>query len=326
MSNNERNISYSSTLANILAGFVKEKQAVGYKYKKGASLLRQLDELCICQGLEEETLPKDIVLLWIKRRPNETDATQNGRISIIRCLAEYMLRLNYPAYIYPNRANQIERNHYVPYIFSEKEISNIFYHVDIYPVTSVSPNRHLILPVLFRMLYGCGLRISEALNLKVEDVDLKRGIISIHQAKLDKKRIVPMAPSLSKRCRLYSASINMESNAFFFPSPYGGRFDERTIYGHFRKILWNVGISHGGRGRGPRLHDFRHTYSVHCLKKWVTEGKDLSSLLPYLSAYLGHVDLRGTQYYLRLTAELYPDIVAAVEEKFSTMIPEVNES
>jgi integrase/recombinase XerD len=326
MNNNEKNITYSSTLAHILTGFVKEKQAVGYTYKKGASVLRQLDELCICEGLEEETLPKDIVLLWINRRTHETDATQNGRISIIRCLAEYMARLNYPAYIYPNRAHQIERNQYVPYIFSEKEISSIFYHVDTYPVSSVSPNRHLILPVLFRMLYGCGLRISEALNLKVEDVDLQKGIISIHHAKLDKERIVPMSPSLTKRCRLYSASINMKSNAFFFPSPYGEHFNERTLYGHFRKILWNVGISHGGRGRGPRLHDFRHTYAVHCLKKWVTEGKDLSSLLPYLSVYLGHVDLRGTQYYLRLTAELYPAIVAAVEEKFSIILPEVNES
>ena len=94
------------------------------------------------------------------------------------------------------------------------------------------------------------------------------------------------------------------------------------MYHLFRGILWKVGISHSGKG--PRLQDIRHSYSVHCLKKWVLNGEDLTSLLPYLSAYLGHVDLRGTQHYLRLTADLYPEIIASVEQNFSFLIPEVS--
>jgi integrase/recombinase XerD len=86
--------------------------------------------------------------------------------------------------------------------------------------------------------------------------------------------------------------------------------------------LWKAGISHSGKG--PRLHDFRHTFAVHCLKKWVLDEEDITNLLPYLSAFLGHVDLRGTQHYLRLTADLYPKIIASVEQNFSTLIPEVS--
>jgi len=155
------------------------------------------------------------------------------------------------------------------YIFSEKELKNIFTICDNYPVSNVSPNRHLILPLVLRMLYGCGLRISEALNLKCNDIDLKQGTLFIRDAKFGKERIVPMAKTLTQRCRQYVDKVhNYNScNPFFFPSPYGGRYNESTIYKLFRQILWKVGISHSGKG--PRLHDVRHSYSVHCLKKWV---------------------------------------------------------
>ncbi|QGU00314.1 Integrase/recombinase, RitB [Candidatus Syntrophocurvum alkaliphilum] len=89
----------------------------------------------------------------------------------------------------------------------------------------------------------------------------------------------------------------------------------------FRKIIWQANISHSGKG--PRLHDLRHTFAVHCLKKWVLAGENLTNLLPYLSVYLGHNDLRGTQHYLRLTSDLYPTITTSVEQHFSNTIPEV---
>ena len=73
---------------------------------------------------------------------------------------------------------------------------------------------------------------------------------------------------------------------------------------------------------GPRLHDFRHGLAVNCLKKWVMAGNDLTIMLPYLAAYMGHSDFRATQYYLRLTSDLYPDILRRVEAEFSYVIPE----
>ena len=132
-----------------------------------------------------------------------------------------------------------------------------------------------------------------------------------------------MADSLTKRCQTYveRARLGKRGNRFFFPSPYGGHYTNATIYKLFREILRQAGISHLGRGKGPRVHDFRHIYSVNCLKKWAFEGKDLTNYLPYLSAYLGHEDLRGSQRYLRLTADLYPEMTKKIEQICSSIIP-----
>ncbi len=318
----KKNILYESILGELIAGYIEEKRAVGYKYIKGSSLLKQLDTLVLKKNLQKKELTKELVLLWTKKRENETDSNRNRRISIVRGLAKYMVRLGYEAYIIPPNAVTIARYSYVPYIFSETEIKNIFQICDSYPVSYISPNRHLVLSLLLRMLYGCGLRISEALNLKNDDIDFKQGTLFIRSTKFGKERIVPMANTLTERCQKYATKVHSykSSNSFFFPSPYGGHYSESTIYKLFREILWKAGISHSGKG--PRLHDFRHSFSVHCLKKWVLNKEDLTNLLPYLSAYLGHVDLRGTQHYLRLTADLYPEIIASVEHNFSSLIPE----
>ncbi|WP_077600836.1 tyrosine-type recombinase/integrase [Oceanobacillus sojae] len=318
-----RTIVFQSILSEVIAGYIEEKRAVGYKYKKGSSLLKQFDTLVINETLSDIKLPKELVLLWTKKRNNETASTRNGRISIIRGLATYMVRLGYDAYIFPASSVSIERYSYVPYIFSKVELSNILSVCDNYPISNVSPNKHLILPLLFRVLYGCGLRISEALNLRLKDVDLNQGTLFIKDTKFGKERKIPMAETLTRHCSVYVEKVHQlfSNDTFLFPSPFGGRYKESTIYKLFRQILWKAGISHSGKG--PRLHDLRHTFAVHCLKKWVLNEEDITNLLPYLSAFLGHVDLRGTQHYLRLTADLYPKIIDSVEQNFSSLIPEV---
>lgn len=315
---------FTSNLGNLIEGYVKEQRAIGYKYIKGASLLRQLDIYLEQNHLVEKRLTKEMVLFWTKKKPNESDSTRNGRISIARGFARYMVRLGYEAYIHPGAAVTITRYSYIPYIFTEEEMRNIFVSCDNFPVSDVSPNRNRVLQLLIRMLYGCGLRISEALSLKLDDVDLENGILFVREAKLGKERLVPMAETLTKQCRQYSNEVHKyeTTNSYFFPSPYGGHYKDGTVYKLFRDLLWKAGISHSGKG--PRLHDLRHSFSVHCLKKWVLKGEDLTNLLPYLSTYLGHVDLRGTHHYLRLTADLYPMITASIEKHFSTLIPEVD--
>lgn len=315
---------FQSILRNLISGYIEEKRAVGYKFNKGSSLLRQFDNLAANEGLSELKLPKELVLLWTEKRPNETISTQNGRISTIRGLAKYMIRLGYQAYIFPPTSTSIERYSYIPYIFSETELKNLFLICDEYPITNVSPNRHLILPLLFRLLYGCGIRISEALKLKVKDVDLEQGTLLISDSKFGKERMIPISNNLKKRFQEYIKNVHYlnSSTSFLFQSPFGGRYSESTIYKLFRGILWKAKISHSGKG--PRLHDFRHTFAVHCLKKWVINEENITNLLPYLSAYLGHNDLRGTQRYLRLTVDLYPNIINSVEKNLSFLIPEVS--
>lgn len=316
---------YKSALSVPIKGYIAEKQALGYAFKKGAALLTSFDSYAHSHYLTENVLSKQLVMDWTARKPNETISTQYGRISLLRGLAEYMNRVGYSAYVYPKATNAVNRYTYIPYIFSNDEVRRIFEVCDQYTPNNCAPNRHLVLPLLLRMLYGCGLRISEAVQLTIQDIDLNNGFIYIHNAKFNKERILPMSESLKERCREYCkiAEIGMFGNPYFFPSPYGGHYSEATLYKLFRDVLRRAKISHLGRGKGPRIHDFRHTFAVNCLKKWVLGGRDLHNSLPYLSAYLGHEDMRGSQRYLRLTADLYPDITSKIEESCSYIIPEV---
>ena len=94
------------------------------------------------------------------------------------------------------------------------------------------------------------------------------------------------------------------------------------FYRVYRRFLWRAKISHGGKGCGPRVYDFRHTYAVHCLKKWVEEEKDLTVYLPVLKTYMGHDSFTETAYYLHLTADVFPDITLKMETRYPGIIPE----
>lgn len=182
---------------------------------------------------------------------------------------------------------------------------------------------YLIMPVLFRMLYCCGLRVSEATNLLAGDVDLEHGVLTIRNSKFGKTRYVPMSNELTAICANYAKTrlVGTVNEDWFFAAPDGGRYNIRSIYTVFRDLLWKAGISHGGRSKGPRLHDFRHTFCVHCLQKWTLSGDDPTTLLPRLSTYLGHNDFSATEQYLRMTAEAYPEVSRLMEEKYGYIIP-----
>jgi len=314
--------SYASVLADVIEGFVLERQALGYTFRKQSASLRRFDKFCVEVGHNEVCLSKGLAMSWAEKKRFESEDARNRRIRLVRMLARYMVRSGYDAYVYPDHLGVSRSDTYQPYLFSETELAGFLTRVDRCPPARSSPHRHLILPLLFRMLYGCGLRLSEALLLSVDDVNTKEGILTIRNGKFHKDRMVPMSPSLAERCCVYMNAMHpmRRPEQTFFPSPKGGRYSETAIYQYFRRFLWEAGISHGGRGKGPRLHDLRHVFAVHCLKRWVRNGVDLTVALPYLSAYLGHAGLKGTQRYLRLTAELYPHIVTAMDERFGHLL------
>ena len=179
---------FQSPLAVPITGYIAEKRATGHKFEKGARLLKGFDSFVCSRNLQEATLTKALVMEWTARKPNETASTQGGRISLMRGLAVYMNRIGYAAYVVPKALITIDRYAYIPYIFSSDEMKAIFEVCDRYPSHDVTPNRHPMLPLLLRILYGCGLRISEALHLTIPDVDLDKGTLFIRHTKFNKER------------------------------------------------------------------------------------------------------------------------------------------
>lgn len=315
---------YKGPFAEHIRNHVQLKQAVGYKYDSEARHLLRFSDFTCRRYPEATALTKEIVLEWCSKKEYEAQANQCTRASIIRQFAVYLDSMGEKAYTIP-KGYYPEEEQYIPYIYTEDELKAFFYETDKCHYVNECPYRHFIMPVFFRMIYSCGLRSSEARLLKVEDVDLETGILTIHHSKDNNSRLVPMSDELTERCRRYSCQVHMLSKEtdYFFPGIAGKPMTIGNVYHNFRRFLWKAGISHGGRGKGPRVHDFRHAYACHCLKKWVLQGKDLNAYLPVLKTYMGHFSFEDTAYYLRLTADIYPDISIRLEGSYPDIIPSV---
>ncbi len=315
---------FNSILGPIIFDLICEKRGLGYHYDKELRDLVRFDRFCVSIGHDVLSLPRELADAWTSKQAHETEVNRQRRISLLRVLGIYMKKCGYPAWIYPPHGTSQSTATYVPYIFTRAELAALLTSVDACLPDSNSKYRDLVLPVLFRVLYGTGLRIAEALALQRSDLDLRNGTLDIRQAKFDKERCIPIHPVLLERMTLYLGKLDcvFSPDGPLFPGPAGMAYSVPTIYNYFRRFLWQARIPHHGRGHGPRLHDLRHSFAVHCLKKWVLDGVDLTVALPYLSVYMGHVGLKSTQGYLRLTAELYPTIVVAVERQLGSIIPE----
>lgn len=313
---------YFSGFAPHIIGLIEQKQALGYKYGSESAMLRRFDSFCTERYSSEIVLSREVVLDWATKRPCEHPGTLQGRITPVKELEKYMVKLGYQAFILPKGIlPRIPK--YMPHIYSNDELKRLFKQIDHCHYCSEVPHRHRIMPVFFRMLYCCGLRLSEARLLKVKDVDLYAGVITVTNAKLGKHRQLPVSPELLERLKAYSQGVHTLSalDDWLFPG-YGGKpMTMGNVEKNLRKFLWQAGISHGGRGKGPRVHDFRSTFAVHCLRGWVLEGKDLRAYIPVLQAYMGHVSFGDTAYYLHLTADLFPNITEQVERTFGGIIP-----
>ena len=150
----------------------------------------------------------------------------------------------------------------------------------------------------------------------------EKGYIHVLEAKNHKERLIPIHPLLMLRCRELKEKIHATSpdDEYFFMILPGKPMTLGNVYKNFRRYLEQAGISH--TGKGPRIHDFRHTYCVNLLRKWADEGKDLIAYLPYMRTMLGHESFEETAYYLKLTAERFPYIKERMKESFPDLIKE----
>jgi integrase/recombinase XerD len=313
---------FRSPLATLMSDFIREKQSLGYKYEIGIHALRRLDRFLCRMQRTATALPREVVEHWIAPRPHEQPGTRKLRLTLVRQFALYLHRRGHEAFVPEGTERRVHTQGFTPYIFSHRQIKSLLQAADQLPPDKRCPLRHFIMPEMFRLLYGCGMRVGEVTHLTVADVDLVAGIMTVREGKFHKDRLVPMAPSLTARLREYSRTLGARNpTAWFFPAPDGGPYSNETVYGIFRRLLRECAIPHRGRGKGPRLHDIRHGFAVHRLQAWYREGVDLGAKLPILAAYMGHRSLLSTQHYLRITPEIFPEINARLDRHLGHIIP-----
>ncbi len=311
----------------LLIQYVQMKQALGYNFGTTADGLKRFSKFSLQFEVENHVLNKELVEAWTVKRPNEKDVTCYNRLNDLKRFAKYLTDLGYDAYIPACKIN-INRKTYVPYIFNDAEVRLFFNECDKIKPHPLS-NKHLLLPTLFRLLYGCGLRISEAVALKLKNIDFAEKVITIYQSKHDKDRLIPMSVSLTKCMKSYHDAIHNLSTPddYLFINKDKTAITADAVYRNFRIILWRCGISHGGKSRGPRMHDFgRHTFAVNALRQLLKQGLSFYSALPILSTYLGHASISATEHYVRITQEVYPEILEKTSSYSAFVFPEVEQN
>ncbi len=307
---------FYSVYGPIMREFIDLKRSLGYKYVDVEYVLARFDRFMEERNEVSIGISKSIAEAWCFKSPNEASKSWYNRIQIIRSFAIYLGDRGYASYI-PLLPPM--RSTFVPYIFSKEEISRFFAACDeLQPTRNHLGSRVFMVPCLFRLMYGTGLRVSEVMQLKCGNVDLEEMHLIVLDSKNGKQRLVPISESLTAVCRDYlnyrqTQYTSQRSDAFFI-APDGCPCNTDNAHRWFKRVLYNARIPYSGRGAGPRLHDLRHTFSVHSLAGMAENGTDLYYSLPILSAYLGHQSVTATDRYVRLTSDMFPAIIKQQSE------------
>ena len=316
---------YGSCFGPYIQQFIEKKRSIGFVYEHEEWELKHFDQFCCERGVSEPSLSRTLVTEWGQLRENEYKTTSGSRFSVIRQFGLYLLSLDMEAYL-PN--NYSYRSKSKTHVLSDEEIIAVFKIIDQrQPVHNNLGFQRLSLEykVILRLIYCCGLRISEARLLKNQDVDFDAGTLRIMQSKGHKDRLVYFTSDIKQLLLQYHSEITSQYNCqaeWVFP----GRSPDRplpvvTIDMAFRNA-WNQTPFAATCDKAPTVHSLRHTFVVKRMNLWMEEGVSLKKMLPYLSRYLGHASPNETFYYYHQVDSAFR-IIRQRDKSSSAVIPEV---
>jgi site-specific recombinase XerD len=249
-----------------------------------------------------------VINRWLQAHPEYNPRKRCRHYAVIRQFCLYLVRVNAKTYV-PNRFEFKLKSSFAPHIYSHGEIESMMNMAAALKPDYCLPMRPHMFRFLIVLLYTTGMRIGEAFNLKLGDIDWQNGTLSVRNTKFYKSRLVPLSDSMVEELRRFLAlrqqtGASTESQAALFQNPHSRRVYSRApFYRMFYSIIKRLGYTIQ-RGGSPRIHDLRHTFAVHRLESWYANNEDVQTKLPLLSTYLGHKELSSTQWYLTMTPEL----------------------
>jgi len=298
-------------LSEAVAQYVVHKQSMGMRFHTEqqtlASFCRHLDGLDIAQVEPER------VLAFLAGTGPLTRFWQRKH-EVLLGFYRFAIARGYVSHLPLPRSVPKPSRSFVPYIFSHDELRRLLDAT----ASCQGPRTRLeacTCRTLLLLLYGAGLRISEALSLTRADVDLEAGLLHVRDSKFYKTRIVAIGSDLNGVLGKYAnrrPAGHHAPDAPFFLSRAGQAVTRQVAEGTFRRLRLRADVlRHDGARYQPRLHDL-HSFVVHRLVSWYRDGADVQRLLPHLATYLGHVNIAATQPYLTLT----PNLLEEVSKRF----------
>lgn len=291
------------------------------------STFKSLDAYLVSANAKEKALSEKLIQEWLKTLTVSL-RSKNYIIGRVRKFSRYLTALDIPA-CEPDfhRATST----YLPYTFTDEEFSSIIIAADNFKANAVESETSYKFPIMLRVLYGCGLRVGEAIALQWEDIDAINGVINIKKAKNNRQRRVPIKDSLMDILKMYRERRFPNSNGteFLFGNAdkEGNPYLNNTFRYWFVRVLRQAKISNERTAHFERCicpHTLRHYFTFKSFLNAESEGRSLEEIMPYLSAYLGHESFFGTEKYLTTDYTMYTDSQQRVAHAIESLFPEVN--
>ena len=303
-----------NTLRQAVQEYLTLRRSLGFKLRDAGKLLQ-----AYVRFMEEQRAPyitTKLALAWAQQASAVQPAEWARRLSVVRIFARHRSATDPRTEIPPEGLLPYRPKRARPYLYSPQEI-RCFLRAAI-----SLPARGGLRPWTYHCLFGLlsvtGMRIGEARNLELQDVDLRTGVLTIRSGKFGKSRLIPLHAStrrvladyLARRARKWAA---LPVSSYVFLSNWGNQLDGGEIHRTFYALSRQIGLRGRSDSHGPRLHDMRHRFAVMALLRWYRSGKDVERKLPYLSAYLGHVHVSDTYWYLSAWPELMREAMSRLE-------------
>lgn len=316
---------YHSCLSPYIQQFLQEKGDSGFIYESEEWILKHLDAFCLQRWNSQPFLSKELVTEWWTLKAQEEMVTCSKRMSVLRQFGFYMISLGKEAYIPRYFYKSVKR---VVHILSDEEVVSVFKVIDGYIPSMPYGAFHRLAAeykVIFRLLYCCGLRISEVRSIHTDDVDLDHGTLRIMQSKGRKDRMVYLSEDLTELLREYAfklSSVFLCQSVWFFPARNPEQqLGNVTIDKRFRDS-WAKTPFAKNCDRNPTVHCLRHSFVVKRMNLWMEEGVPLKEMLPFLSKFLGHTSPEETLYYYHQVDSAFR-IIRSLDKTSAKVIPEV---
>ncbi|MGO9269462.1 MAG: tyrosine-type recombinase/integrase [Terriglobia bacterium] len=293
-----------SDLRKALNEYLAVRRALGFKLKAQGRLLHNFVDFANRQGASFIT--RSLALRWAMESPAGQPAYWASRLGLVRGFAEYRSCVDPRTEIPPPGLLPHRYRRKSPYVYSDDDIQKLITAAQ--QLRSPKGLRATTFSTLFGLLAVAGLRISECLTLDRQDVDLVEGTLQVRQAKFGKSRWVPLHPSTCGRLKHYATlrdrAFPRPKDTTFLVSERGTRLSGSYVHATFLKLSRRIGLRSPRAQHGPRIHDLRHGFAIRTLTRLYRAGADVERHLPVLAAYLGHVDVVSTYWYLTATPEL----------------------
>ena len=299
-----KTVNFASCLADEMTHFVKLKQSCGSDYHGSAKLLFRFDQHLLALLFKDKVLTRPIFQNYFETINHLSARGFTNHYCVLKQFSAWLNLHHRHSYVL-ERCRGLDRSHSTTaYIFTVDQIKAILENSH-----NFSKKEELIpglYQTLFSLLYSTGMRISEALGLIHADYIKDQKLIHIRKGKFRKERYIVVSNSAANRLnqyiQRYQCTLPLEEQSALFVNIRTKPLTYNSAYGAFVKTLNKSGIVKNHSG--PRLHDFRHTFAIHRLLQWYQTEQDINAKLPFLSTYMGHVDISSTQLYLQAANEL----------------------